>query len=208
LKLDSLAVRCWPEFFTELGCAACGALSLLSGGFGMDKPIPCSCEADINGTLTQLMLQSLSDESAFGTDIVGVDLSQDRIALWHCGMAPFTMANPNVLARGDIHSNRRLPLVMDFPLKPGTVTFARLNQSTGDFRLVLGKGMMLDTPKPFRGTSGTMQIDFPAQKFLDTIMDEGLEHHISLTYADHLESLKAFAKFVGIPVLLMNGSAA
>ncbi len=26
-RLAGLAVRCWPEFFTELGCAACGAMS-------------------------------------------------------------------------------------------------------------------------------------------------------------------------------------
>ena len=29
-RLDGLAVRCWPEFFTDLGCSACGAMSLLS----------------------------------------------------------------------------------------------------------------------------------------------------------------------------------
>ena len=39
-NLKGLAVRCWPEFFTELGCAACGAMSLMS-----DQGIPCSCEA-------------------------------------------------------------------------------------------------------------------------------------------------------------------
>ncbi|MCP4756707.1 MAG: fucose isomerase, partial [Proteobacteria bacterium] len=27
---DGLAVRCWPEFFTELGCAACGAMSMMN----------------------------------------------------------------------------------------------------------------------------------------------------------------------------------
>ncbi len=64
-ELDGLAVRCWPEFFTELGCAACGAMSMLSDGFCHAAPIPCSCEADINGTLTQLILQWLSDSPAF-----------------------------------------------------------------------------------------------------------------------------------------------
>ena len=27
--LDALALRCWPQFFSDLGGAACGALSLL-----------------------------------------------------------------------------------------------------------------------------------------------------------------------------------
>lgn len=202
-KLDGLAVRCWPEFFTEMGCAACGAMSMLSDGLGLDDPLPCSCEADINGTLTQLMLQTLADAPAFGTDIVGVDQAQDRIAIWHCGLAPLTMADPSIPARGGLHSNRGVPLVMDFPLKPGDVTFARISQATGNLRLVLGKGEMLAVPKPFSGTSGTMKLDFPSQRFLDLLMFEGLEHHISLAYGNYLNSLKTFARFAEIPVLIM-----
>jgi L-fucose isomerase-like protein len=203
-KLDGLAVRCWPEFFTEMGCAACGAMSMLSDGLGQATPIPCSCEADINGTLTQLMLQTLADSPAFGTDIVGVDQAQDKIAIWHCGLAPLTMADPKVQARGGLHSNRGVPLVMDFPLKPGEVTFARISQATGNPRLVLGKGEMLAIPKPFSGTSGTLKANIPATKFLDLLMFEGLEHHISLVYGNHVNSLKAFARLAEIPILNMS----
>jgi L-fucose isomerase-like protein len=200
-SLDGLAVRCWPEFFTEMGCAACGAMSLLSDGFDMQAPLPCSCEADINGTLTQLMLQILADAPAFGTDIVGVDQAKDQVALWHCGLAPLTMADPEVQVRGGLHSNRGVPLVMDFPLKAGEVTIARISQATGDLRLVLGKGEILAVPKPFSGTSGTLKLDIPAQKFLDLLMFEGLEHHVSIVYGNYLLALEAFAKLVKIPVL-------
>jgi L-fucose isomerase-like protein len=203
-KLDGLAVRCWPEFFTELGCAACGAMSLLSDGFDQFRPIPCSCEADVNGTVTQLMLQILADAPAFGTDIVGVDQDKDLVALWHCGLAPLSMADPNTPPRGGIHSNRRLPLVMDFALKPGIITFARISQATGDFRLVLGKGEMIAATKPFAGTSGTLKLEIPARQFLDTLLHEGLEHHISLVYGDHVDSLVAFAKLVQIPLLYFS----
>jgi len=203
-NLDGLAVRCWPEFFTEMGCAACGAMSMLSDGFDLDTPLPCSCEADINGTVTQLMLQVLADAPAFGTDMVGVDQTQDQVALWHCGLAPLTMADPNVQARGGLHSNRRVPLVMEFPLKPGEVTVARLSQATGELRLVLGRGEMLAAPKPFSGTSGRLKLDIPAQKFLDMLMFEGLEHHISLVYGSYLNALEAFAKLVELPVLNMS----
>ncbi len=203
-KLDGLAVRCWPEFFTEMGCAACGAMSMLSDGFDLDTPLPCSCEADINGTLTQLMLQILADAPAFGTDMVGVDQAQNQVALWHCGLAPLAMADPKVQARGGLHSNRKVPLVMDFPLKPGDVTIARISQATGDLRLVLGKGEMLAAPKPFSGTSGRLKLDIPAQNFLDILMLEGLEHHVSLVYGNYLSALEAFAKLIELPVLNMS----
>jgi len=200
-KLDGLAVRCWPEFFTEMGCAACGAMSMLSDGLGQSEPLPCSCEADINGTVTQFMLQTLAGAPAFGTDMVAVDFEKDTMALWHCGLAPFSMADPAVQAQGGIHSNRRVPLVMEFPLKPGPVTIARLSQATGELRLVLARGEMLASPKPFSGTSGTLRLSGPVRNFLDTLMKEGLEHHVSLVYGDYWQELQVFAQLVGLPVL-------
>ena len=200
-KLDGLAVRCWPEFFTGLGCAACGAMSMLSDGFESGTPIPCSCEADINGTLTQLILQWLSDQPAFGTDMVGVDVEKDQIALWHCGLAPLSMADPAQPARGGIHSNRKLPLVMDFALKPGRVTVARISQAGGRLHLIVGKGEILAEPKPFSGTAGVMRLNCRAEKFLDLLIGHGLEHHVSMTYGDYVDVLIAFADLINLPVV-------
>ncbi len=195
-NIAGFAVRCWPEFFTEMGCAACGAMSMLS-----DEQTPCSCEADVNGTITQLILQGLSDEPAFGTDIVSVDAERDGLVVWHCGLAPLSMADPAATPQGTIHSNRKLPLLFEFPLKPGRVTVARLSEATGSYRLVVGGGEMLPAPPSFSGTSGVLRFDRPAAEVLDTIMNEGLEHHISLTYGDHLAALLALAKMLDMPVL-------
>ncbi len=200
-RLDALAVRCWPEFFTDMGCAACGAMSMLSDGFAGHTPIPCSCEADVNGTVTQLILQWLSDTPAFGSDLVSMDFEQDVAAFWHCGLAPLSMANPTVQPHGGNHSNRHVPLVMEFPLKPGHVTLARLSQATGQLRLVLGCGEMLAAPAPFAGTSGTLRFQNPARKVFDTLMTEGLEHHLSLAYGDFYASLQALARLLNLPTL-------
>lgn len=198
--LDGLAVRCWPEFFTQLGCAACGALSLLSGGFDGEEPVPCSCEADINGTVTQFILQTLAGDSAFGTDMVGADFEQNTIALWHCGMAPINMADPSYPILGGIHSNRKVPLIMDFRLKPGLVTVLRVSQSLGALRMIIGKGEILTAPKPFSGSSGTIRFSCSAREFVDLLMREGLEHHISLAYGDYMAEIEAFASMANIQV--------
>ena len=197
-NLHGLAVRCWPEFFTELGCAACGAMSMLS-----DERIPCSCEADINGTITQLMLQWLSGKPAFGTDMVSFEIENNLAVIWHCGLAPLAMADPEFAARGTIHSNRQLPLLMEFPLKPGRVTIARLSEAPGEghYQLVVGGGEMVRAPMSFSGTSGVLRFDNGAQTALDTIMEEGLEHHISLTYGDHVPALLALAEMLRLPVV-------
>lgn len=199
--LAGLAVRCWPEFFTDLGCAACGAMSLLSDGLGEHEPIPCSCEADANGTITQMILHWLAGEPSFGTDIVAMDFAEDVIALWHCGLAPLSMANPKYQPHGTIHSNRKVPLVMEFPLKPGVVTLARLNRWNGALRLVVGRGEMLDASAPFSGTSGLLRLEKPARQFFEVLMSEGLEHHVSLVYGDCLAALKALARLLRLPVL-------
>jgi L-fucose isomerase-like protein len=198
--LGGFAVRCWPEFFTEMGCAACGAMSIMS-----DHGVPCSCEADVNGTITQLMLQGVSGEPAFGTDLVVADGEDDTAVFWHCGLAPLSMADPDVQPRGTIHSNRKLPLLMDFPLKPGRVTVARLSESKGaGYRLVVGRGEMLSRPNSFSGTSGVCRLDSPVQEVLDVIMYEGLEHHYSITYGDNYDSLLALAEMLQLPVVRLT----
>lgn len=196
---SGLAVRCWPEFFTELGGAACGAMSLLT-----DEMTPCSCEADVNGTITGLMLQGLSGEPAFGTDMVGWDLERGETVLWHCGLAPLSMHDPDFHPRSTVHSNRRKPLLMEFPLKPGRVTLARLSQATGEYRLVVAAGEMQTAPMSYTGTSGVLRFDRPAHEVLDAIMAEGLDHHISLTYGDHLDALLALARLLDLPVLRLS----
>lgn len=194
--LSGMALRCWPEFFTDLGCSACGAMSLLS-----DALTPSSCEADVNGTITQLILQWISGEPAFGSDLVAFDVNADEAALWHCGLAPLSMADPDVQPQATIHSNRQKPLLMQFPLKPGRVTLARLSEATGEFRLVIGGGEMLKAPPAFSGTSGTIRFDSGAAAVMDVIMREGLEHHISLAYGDHQDALASLALMLGLPVL-------
>ena len=195
-NLSGLAVRCWPEFFTELGCSACGAMSMLSHDM-----TPCSCEADVNGTITQLILGWISGEPAFGSDVVAFDAEADEAVLWHCGLAPLAMADPDVQPEATIHSNRRMPLLMQFPLKPGRVTIARLSEATGEFRLVIGGGDMQKASPAFSGTSGRIRFDSGAQAVMDTIMREGLEHHISLTYGDHQDALESLARLLDLSVL-------
>ncbi|MEQ8966008.1 MAG: hypothetical protein RID91_09305 [Azospirillaceae bacterium] len=195
-RYDGLAVRCWPEFFTERGCAACGAMSMMTDGGR-----PCGCEADVYGTLTSLALQAVADDVAFMTDMVDLDVDGDTAVLWHCGLAPLAMADPQSRPHATVHSNRRKPLLMEFPLKPGRVTVARFSQARNRPRLVLAGGEMLRAPMAFSGTSGTIRFDRPAGEVLDTVLAEGLEHHYAFAYGEHRPALRALAGLLDLPVL-------
>jgi L-fucose isomerase-like protein len=194
--LSALAVRCWPEFFTAYGCAACGPMAMTS-----QDGVPCACEADVYGAVTGLLLQAITDAPPFMADLVDVDREGDSAVVWHCGLAPLSMADPDEPPRGGIHSNRRLPLLAEFALASGRVTLARLSQSRGLPRLVVAGGEMLKAPPSFSGTSGVLRFDRPAGQVLDRILEEGVEHHYGLAYGDCGAPLRAIAEKLSLPIL-------
>jgi L-fucose isomerase-like protein len=195
---SAFAVRCWPEAFTEYGGAVCGPVSMMG-----EARVPCACEADVFGALTTLMLQNVAGAPVFLADLVDVDTADDTAVVWHCGQAPVSMAAPSTPPRATVHSNRRMPLLFEFALKPGRVTLFRLSQARGQLSAVIGAGEMLARPMAFTGTSGVMRFDSGAEAVLDRIMGAALEHHFALVYGDHRHALEAAAGELGLPVLAL-----
>lgn len=197
-RYDAFAIRCWPETFTEYGGAVCGAVSMLG-----EARAPCACEADVYGALTQLLLQRVAEAPVFLTDLVDIDSDDDSAVVWHCGQAPISMMAEGERALATIHSNRRMPLLLEFALKPGRVTFARISQARGRQFLAIASGEMLERGKSFTGTSGVVRFDTPAGEFAGKLIDSGLEHHMALAYGDHVDALRSAACALGLPVLRM-----
>jgi L-fucose isomerase-like protein len=194
--IDAFAIRCWPETFTEYGGAICGPAAMLG-----ENRVPCACEADVYGALTQLVLLEASNEAVFLTDLVDIDQSDNTGVVWHCGQAPFSMRDPDAKAEATIHTNRKQPLLYQFPLKPGTVTLMRISQAYGGQHMVLGKAEMLRRPLAFTGTSGVLRFDRFAGAVLNDLIASGLEHHMALAYGDHREALRSTAGAMGLPLL-------
>lgn len=191
-----LAVRCWPEMFTEYGCAACGPMAMMN-----QEKVPSACEADVNGSFTQLVLQELAGEPAWMADLVDIGGSDDTAVIWHCGLAPLSMRDPEVEAEAQIHTNRKMPLLHQFPIKPGKITLARISRARNQPKLVLASAEVVRRPMAFTGNSGTIKFDRPADDVCATILDEGLEHHFALAYGDHKPALRALAARWNMPVL-------
>jgi L-fucose isomerase-like protein len=191
-----VAVRCWPECFTEYGGAACAAMGMLTS-----ESVPACCEADVYGAVTSLILQSLAGGSAFVADLVDIDRRANTGVMWHCGLAPLDMADGLAQPRATVHPNREKPLLSEFALRPGRVTIARLSQARGTHKLAVGGGEMIGARRCFSGTSGVLRFDRPVASVLDTIMTEGLEHHYGLAYGDVREELEALAALLGLPIV-------
>ncbi len=193
---DAFAIRCWPETFTEYGGAVCGPAAMMG-----EARVPCACEADVYGALTQLVLLQAAQAPVFLTDLVDMNVGDDTGVVWHCGQAPLSMRDPDVPAEATIHTNRKQPLLYQFTLKPGPVTFLRISQAHGSLRMVLGFGEMLRAPMAFTGTSGTVRFARGTGAVLDDIIASGLEHHMALAYGDHRDILRGTAGALGLPLL-------
>jgi L-fucose isomerase-like protein len=193
---DAFAIRCWPETFTEYGGAVCGPAGMLG-----EARVPCACEADVMGALTQLVLMEVAGAPVFLTDLVDMDVSDDTGVVWHCGQAPLSMRDPDVEPRATIHTNRKMPLLFEFPLKPGRVTLMRISRSLGETKMVIAGGEMLKRPMAFTGTSGVIRFDGGTAQALQNIVASGLEHHMALAYGDHRVLLRDTAAAMGLPVL-------
>lgn len=193
---QAFALRCWPETFTEYGGAVCGPASMLG-----ENKTPCACEADVYGALTQLILQEASGSPVFLTDLVDMDSNDNTGVVWHCGQAPLSMRDETVDPSATIHTNRKMPLLYEFPLKPGRVTLMRISQSFGETKMILSGGEMLQRPMAFTGTSGVIRFDRQVDDVLPDLINSGLEHHMALTYGDHRDILLGIAAELQLPVL-------
>lgn len=193
---DAFAIRCWPETFTEYGGAVCGPVSMMG-----EARVPCACEADVYGALTQMVLQEASGEAVFLTDLVDMDAADNSGVVWHCGQAPLSMLAEDKQASATVHTNRKMPLLYEFALKPGRVTFCRISQAFGKPGMVIAGGEMLARDMAFTGTSGTVRFDRPAGEVLDDVIASGLEHHMALAYGEHRPVLREIAAALGLPIL-------
>jgi L-fucose isomerase-like protein len=193
--LSAFAVRCWPEMFTEYGCAICGPMGMMNAA-----GVPAACEADVYGAVTALMLQEIAGEPSWLVDIVDMDAGDGTTVFWHCGSAPEQMRDPAYPAEAQIHSNRKMPLLYQFPLKPGRITIARLSQANNDLHLLVSGGEVIRAPISFTGTSGVVKLDGATEKNLHGLIGGAYEHHVAMAYGDHRGALAALGARLGVPV--------
>ncbi len=196
---DAMAVRCWPETFTEYGGAVCGPVSMLG-----EARVPCACEADVYGALSQLILQHIANQPVFLVDLVDLDQQDNSGVVWHCGQAPVSMAARPAEMQATVHTNRKMALLYEFTLKAGRVTLFRLSQAYGTPKLVIATGDMLARPMAFTGTSGVIRFDQPASVVLPAVVDSGLEHHMVLAYGDYRQALCQVAAALDLPVIILG----
>lgn len=195
---QAVAVRCWPEFFTEFGAAACSTLSSLT-----EDGVMGACEADIFGALSMDVLYQLTRSPAYLGDLVELDESNGAMVFWHCGAGAFSLARSDTGAEAGVHPNRQIGFTLEFGLRPGPVTIFRLGEDRdGCVRALIGEGDMLDQSQRFLGTSGMMRLTGDGDPFerLMKVLEAGFEPHYAIGYGRVANQLERLCAALDVPV--------
>jgi L-fucose isomerase-like protein len=199
--LAAIAVRCWPEFPTQLGACPCGALSRMA-----DRGTATACERDVLGAVTMLLMEKLGAGTTYLVDVVDQDPTQNLIRLWHCGAAATSLAANPADATQFTHCNRKLGVAGNFPLKTGPVVVARLDQDvdprnpTG-LRLIISNGESIPAENQFQGNTATVKMEIPADAFVNGLITRGFPHHLVMAWTDIRPQLRQMAKLLSIPLI-------
>jgi len=199
-SLDAIAIRCWPEFPTDLGACICSSLGRLS-----DRGTVTTCERDVLGAVTMMICESLGSDENYLVDIVDLDAAQGLVRLWHCGSAATKLAADPIKATQSTHCNRKLGVAGNFPLKTGPVTLFRLDRDvdpsnrTG-LRMVVSRGESISAPNHFQGNTATVVTQPDAAALVNGIVTGGYPHHLVISWIDVRPGLRTMAQKLGIPL--------
>jgi len=199
-SLDAIAIRCWPEFPTDLGACICSSLGRLS-----DRGTVTTCERDVLGAVTMMVCESLGSDENYLVDIVDLDASQNLVRLWHCGSAATKLAADPKNATQSIHCNRKLGVAGNFPLKTGAVTLFRIDRDVNPsnrtgLRMVVSRGESIPAPNHFQGNTATVVTQPDAAALVNGIVTGGYPHHLVISWIDVRPGIRQMAKKLGIPL--------
>jgi len=180
------ALECWSAFPATLGIMPCFMVGELT-----DEGYPVSCETDLNGAVTSVMLEAaaLGDSASFFADLtIRHPENDDAELLWHCGPFPYSLRDPDCA-----------PFLLDgrgrFPLKKGEITIARLGDTNGDFRLVAVEGKVVDGP-PTTGTYAYFETG-NWKRVEEKFVFGPYIHHVSGCYGQYARCLQEATRFIG-----------
>ena len=198
-SLSGLAIRCWPEFPTQLGACPCSSLSRVA-----DEGTPTACERDVYGAVTMLLMEALGSGTTYLVDTVDLDADRNVVRLWHCGAAATSLAADPEEATQFTHCNRKLGVAGNFPLRTGPVVMARLTEdpaAPGELRLLLAAGESLPEPNRFQGNTAAVRVEADATQLVTALVTGGFPHHTVLAWTDIRPQLRAVADHLGLTVV-------
>jgi L-fucose isomerase-like protein len=195
-QLSALTVRCWSELPNITGQWPYVAISRM-----LSEQRAITQEGDVDGAVIALAAGALGMGPVYMSDWLEHDKSS--IAIWHTGSVPLQMCQPIGSERGPQvanHFNIRKPAVIEASLKEDMpITIFRLWRCDKRYRLTALEGRTVPPKRHLLGNNGLAEIkDVDVTEWFDSLIHEGLPHHVMVSRGHHKERLKRFSRQVGL----------
>jgi len=193
-NLQALAFQCWDELQIELGICSCFAHALIT-----DEGTPVSCESDIHGAISSLMLQAagMFKEPTFFSDLTIRHPENDNAELlWHCGAFPPSLSIDKKSSKIGNHFvlPSHAPGTCNWQLRKGDITVIRFDGSHGQYSLLCGEGKAIDGPYTV-GTYVYLEVnDWPLWE--EKIIYGPYIHHTSCMYGNYATALYEATRYL------------
>lgn len=127
---------------------------------------------------------------------------------FHCGAAACKLAANEAQIELRTHGEKRAltwkpRVTVEFPIAPGRVTYARLGEVKGVYRLLIMGGKSLETERFSRGNIAKVRLDSDMWEAVKRAVAEGYEHHYILALGDVREELLELGKLMGIRTVIL-----
>jgi L-fucose isomerase-like protein len=193
--VQSYAPDCWPEFRDNDQRPFCPA----NGRMNADG-IMASCECDVDGSLTLMVLHAMQQDTPWFADLVDIRAEHNALFFWHCGNAPYSLSTH----RPKIEKVFGGPSQIN-DMRAGTATVCRINHTrSGGFLIHAGVGEVIEHEPLLKGSNLLIRMKGGNREYVDSMLDNGIPHHNALIYGDLRDELREYARLMKVPIVIKD----
>jgi L-fucose isomerase-like protein len=189
-------------------CAVFGRLT--------EKGLLLACESDTLGALSMLANHAASLGRAiphFVDWTIQHREDPNKLLAWHCGNAPLCLAkSPHQTAlrsrqdmKGVKTASEGDPFagLYQFQVKSGPVTFCRLAELDGHWKMLIATGEAVPSDETLAGTWSWVAVR-DHDRLYRTLVENGFIHHASMVHENQVEALSMACKFLNIETVIVR----
>ena len=144
-QCTAIAIQCWSSLQDSMGIMPCLANAILT-----DEQIPVTCETDIHGAITSVMVQAatMNTSPTFFADLTIRHPENDNgELLFHCGNFPVSLSvEDKPKLRRHFLFDDHSPGTHEGEIRGGSMTLARFDGDHGEYSIFLGKAKGIEGP--------------------------------------------------------------
>jgi L-fucose isomerase-like protein len=210
-RLAVMAAQCWPSVQRLMGISLCAIFGRLT-----NKGMLTACEVDVLGSLAMLAGYAAAKRDTVPHFIDWTIQHRDDanvLLAWHCGNAPVSLAaDPSLTALRSRHNMAGVGAVPErdpqaglaqFQLRPGPVTFCRLAEYDGQWKMLIARGEIEPSDETLAGTWAWVHVRDHARLYR-TLVEEGFVHHASMSYGDQAAALQLACRYLDITPVVVD----